>query len=93
MSQFLINRAGCFFEIRSPINNAELVDVTVYPTRQAMMKAVSEQTGESLDDLENCSILVRGEEGDYEECDHRGIWSDIDLEGASLEQWINNYEV
>lgn len=67
------------------------MDVTVYPTHQAMLEAVSEQTGEPLEDLENCTILVRGEDGEYEECDHRGIWSVIDLEGASLEHWISEY--
>jgi hypothetical protein len=90
---FITNRYDCYFHVTCPISLAHLKDCTLHADMDAMLKAVSDSTGEPIEDLVNCSIGVKFSYDTYEECDHRGFWKDIELEGATIEQWISDYEV
>lgn len=90
---FLTNKEFCFFEVHFPLDVSALVDVVFYPSLQVMIEAVSEATKEPVEDLEHCVIVVAAECGEYQSCDSRGLWSLIDDEDCSIEQWISDCEV
>lgn len=94
---FISNQHFVFFEVQSKIKTDELYKCVVHDTHQQMLQHVVDNTEELLEDLENCTLIIRFNKMTqcYEICDHRGIWSEIDdLDIANgVEEFISEYEV
>jgi hypothetical protein len=89
---FLSNAENYFFEVETAIDLGSCVNCTVHDSRDAMIDYVAKLSGVDIDELTNAAIIIRSsEDGEFESCDHRGIWSTIDLDGNTIEQWLSSF--
>jgi hypothetical protein len=91
-STYISNPENYFFEVETQIDLGACLNCMTHASKVEMLEYVSNMSGVDIDELTNAAIIIRSsEDGEFESCDHRGIWSTIDLDGNTIEQWLSSF--
>lgn len=92
-TQYITNKLDHFFAIECDINTAVLLGCIKHESLSAMLKYIAAKQDLIADEIESSTFNIRKSDTGYEMTDCRGVWSDIELEGMTLEQWVMCYEL
>lgn len=98
---YVINPQGCYFKIEVLMSADYLKSVggcMAFESKDEMLaEVVKAHHGEfEADELEHGMFIIKAVEGIDEEFviyDHRGIASDVELDGMALQDWIADYDL
>lgn len=93
MSICISNKHFHYFVVECAIDVPSLKNCKLHCNEDELFEYVANATGEDADLLSVAPIRIQSNQSGFNWCDSRGVWTSIELEHTTLEEWVSEFEM